>query len=165
MSKDISIDVTISNVRKRTGQPYTDQYECDFHFASTASEVTDNGDVDLSGVTQDAKLTFNLKTASFVMNNQTYQCAFPSSVNEAFWIARQGGPPPGKGNAPPMAGGNKLGDQFAVGNDSNSTKAILQDDNDDGNSWKYCLAMEFALGKAPKDIIIDPVIINRQPDL
>ena len=163
MTKEIEIDVTFTNVTKLTGGDYKNDYGCDATFASTAPEVQANGDIDLRGVKEKAKLIFKLKTTSFPLNNQTYQCRFPEPLNESFWIGPKKGPPPQKGDAPPFAGGGTLDGQFAVGNSSEKTKAILQDENDDGGQFKYCLVIQFEVGGAKKHIVIDPVIINRTP--
>lgn len=163
MTKDIEIDVTFSNVTKLTGGDYKNDYGCDATFASTAQEVQPNGDIDLSEVKKKAKLIFTLKTTSFTLNNQTYDCRFPDPLNESFWIGPKKGPPPQKGNAPPFAGKSTLDGQFAVGNNSEKTKAILEDENDGGGPFKYCLLIQFEVGGAKKEIVIDPVIINRRP--
>ena len=162
--KTITIDVSFANVAKRNGGPYRDTYGCDATFASTAPEVQTNGDIDLSQVDDEVEITFVLQTTSFPMNQQNYNCSYPAQRNESFWIGRRNGPPPQKGNAPPFKDVPGPNGPFTVGRGSDGTHAILFDENDDGEGYKYCMVIDFQLGAATKSIVIDPVIINRQPD-
>ena len=162
--RNITIDVSFTNVSKRTGGPYKDDYECDPAFSSSAPEVATDGTIDLSQVNEEVELTFVLLTTSFPMKKQDYPCSYPAQRNQSFWIGRRNGPPPGKGNAPPFKDVVPVQSPFSVGKGSDATHAILFDQNGDGEEYKYCLVIDFALGGTTKSIVIDPIIINRKPD-
>ena len=163
MTRMIPIDVTFSNVTKRTSGAYREKYGCDAVFTSAAPEIQTDGTATLSGVEEDVQLVFNLKTTSFPMNKKSYNCGFPAAHNTSFWIARKTAPPPQANDAPPFKGNGKLDGQFDVETRSTDREAILNDANNDGQEYEYCLIVDFQLGGATKSIVIDPVIINRKP--
>lgn len=160
MSNNITIKVTVDNIKSKSNGKYTG----DFSFEQTAGSptITDSkGNLDLSDLTGETDISFDWASPTVTIDGQDYSASFyfGQYTGDNILIA------PGKDSDPVKKGSNPPigGDQeFTVNESSDPGAFTLVDKNSDGKKYAYCLVAFVDIGSGAQ-IIDDPKIINR-PD-
>lgn len=158
MTTDVTIKVTVDNVKKKNDTTY----KGDFSFEQTSGSpqvLKDNGKIDLSHLSGETDITFDWASPEVKIEGEMYPASFyyGSQTDLNILISKgENSDPEKSGSHPPYSGS----DEFLVNQSQSPANFMLKDKNNDGGKYAYCL-IAYVDKDGGKQLICDPKIINK----
>ncbi|MCA0903257.1 hypothetical protein [Qipengyuania aquimaris] len=158
MTNDVTIKVTVDNVKQKSGTTY----KGDFTFEQTSGSpnvLKDNGKIDLSDVSGETDITFDWASPHVTIDGETYNASFfyGTDTDQNILISKGKDSDPEKsGSNPPFTGD----EEFLVNQSQTPANFMLMDKNNDGGKYAYCL-IAYVDKDGGSRLICDPKIINK----